>query len=360
MSARPRLGFVGLGWIGGARLDAVARAGVAQVAALADPDRARLATAAHTCAGATTFSDGDALLEAAPALELDGVVLATPNGCHAGQALAALDRGLAVFVQKPLATRAADVERVLAHARSADRALAVDYSYRGLSGARDLRSRIAGGELGEVFLIDGVFHNAYGPDRSWCYDPELGGGGCLLDLGVHLADLALFIAGGGTIRDVGGWIRSLADHPAIDGFASVAFHVEGGPRVRFDTSWHAHTGRDCEFRLTVSGTNGAAEIRNVDGSFYDFELCMRDGRRETIVAREGRAWMDRVVVEWAARLAQGARYDSAVETSLDVARVVDTVYGRSPEPSDGAETRPRVAARSSSPLVQAPSRGSHR
>jgi predicted dehydrogenase len=48
------------------------------------------------------------------------------------------------------------------------------------------------GELGRVFAVDLVFHNAYGPDKPWFYDPELAGGGCVMDLGVHLVDLALW------------------------------------------------------------------------------------------------------------------------------------------------------------------------
>jgi predicted dehydrogenase len=43
-----------------------------------------------------------------------------------------------------------------------------------------------------VFAVDLVFHNAYGPDKPWFYDPELSGGGCVMDLGVHLVDLALW------------------------------------------------------------------------------------------------------------------------------------------------------------------------
>ena len=51
---------------------------------------------------------------------------------------------------------------------------------------------IRDGALGRVFAIDVVFHNAYGPDKQWFYDPKLSGGGCVIDLGIHLVDLALW------------------------------------------------------------------------------------------------------------------------------------------------------------------------
>ena len=46
--------------------------------------------------------------------------------------------------------------------------------------------------LGRTYAVDLVFHNAYGPDKAWFYDPALSGGGCVMDLGVHLVDLALW------------------------------------------------------------------------------------------------------------------------------------------------------------------------
>jgi predicted dehydrogenase len=47
--------------------------------------------------------------------------------------------------------------------------------------------------VGKPFAADFVFHNAYGPGSGWFYDPKLSGGGCLIDLGVHLVDLALWL-----------------------------------------------------------------------------------------------------------------------------------------------------------------------
>src|SRR6185437_1392053 len=55
-----------------------------------------------------------------------------------------------------------------------------------------VRELMRAGELGHVYMIDLVFHNAYGPDKPWFYDAKLSGGGCVIDLGIHLADLALW------------------------------------------------------------------------------------------------------------------------------------------------------------------------
>src|SRR5206468_12525063 len=133
---------------------------------------------------------------------VDGVVIATPTALHADQAVAALERGVAVFCQKPLALDTAGARRVVDAARAADALLAVDLSYRFTAAARKLREVIEAGVLGEIFAADLVFHNAYGPDKPWFSDPALSGGGCAIDLGIHLVDLALWNFGFAPVRSV--------------------------------------------------------------------------------------------------------------------------------------------------------------
>ena len=71
-------------------------------------------------------------------------------------------------------------------ARQSNRLLAVDLSYRFTEAMRQVRNSVQSGALGRIFAVDLVFHNAYGPDKAWFRDPILSGGGCVMDLGVHL------------------------------------------------------------------------------------------------------------------------------------------------------------------------------
>lgn len=98
----------------------------------------------------------------------------------------ALAAGLAVFCQKPLGRTAAQTRRVMAAARTMNRLLGVDLSYRFVRGMQTIQA----GEIGEVYAVQLVFHNADGPDKAWFYDPVQSGGGCVIDLGLHLVDLA--------------------------------------------------------------------------------------------------------------------------------------------------------------------------
>src|SRR5215213_9162926 len=184
---RPRLGFVGLGWIGRNRLQSVAEAGIAEIAAIYDVQASAVAEAQKLSPGAVYFSAFNELLNE----DLDGVVIATPNCFHAEQSIAALKRGIAVFCQKPLGRNAIETRKIVDAAREADRLLGVDLSYRAIPAMQSVSELVESGELGHVFAVDAKFHNGYGPDKAWFRDFALSGGGCVLDLGSHLLDLAL-------------------------------------------------------------------------------------------------------------------------------------------------------------------------
>jgi predicted dehydrogenase len=316
------------------RLQALAAAGAAEVAALCEAAPARLAEIGDAHPQASRRAEFDDLMDKAAELELDGIVIATPNSLHAPQTVAALERGLAVFCQKPLALDAGEARRMVAAARTADRLLGVDYSYRFTDGARELRRLVASGELGRVFSLELVFHNAYGPDKPWCFDPRLAGGGALMDLGVHLIDLALWLLDDPPVRGTRGAVFRQGERLAgggVDDFAGAMIDFGGdlgGAVASLAVSWNAHAGRDCVIRAAAFGTGGGAEFHNVDGSFYDFELARFDGRAGEVVVRESRDWLGRAILDWARRLAESNRFDSEIERSVRVSEVVDAVYGR--------------------------------
>src|SRR3954469_20992660 len=84
---RPRLGFLGVGWIGRHRMEAIAKSGTAEIVAIAEPQSPLAAQAKVVAPGATLSSSFEELLES----RLDGLVIATPSALHAEQAAAALE-----------------------------------------------------------------------------------------------------------------------------------------------------------------------------------------------------------------------------------------------------------------------------
>jgi predicted dehydrogenase len=325
---RPRVGFLGVGWIGRHRMEAMLATGLVEAVAFADPaeDMAEEVRRLVPDIGRAPHLEG--LLDH----ELDAIVIATPSAAHARETLSALEAGLSVFCQKPLGRTEAEVTAVVEAARAADRLLAVDLSYRHAEGVRRIRDLARSGALGRIYAADLVFHNAYGPDKPWFYDPRLSGGGCMIDLGVHLVDLALSIFDE-PVAEVaprlfrkGSPVEPGAE--AAEDFAVATVTFRSGAVTRLACSWGLPAGRDAIISASFYGTDGGAEIRNVDGSFYDFVAERFDGVTRQSLAQPPDPWNLRAAQDFARRLAEGARFDPRIAEQVEVARIIDRVYGR--------------------------------
>lgn len=325
-----RLGFAGVGWIGRHRLNAVAASGLADVVAIADLELGAAAEVAAGHPGAVAVGSFEELLDC----PLDGLVIATPSALHAAQAIAALERGIPVFCQKPLGRNAAETEAVILAATQADVLLGVDLSYRSTEGMRKIRELVCRGELGEINAVQAVFHNAYGPDKPWFYSKRLAGGGCLLDLGIHLLDLALWCLDFPTVRTAHGWSHESRRGEAgdrVDDHACGLVVLDQGTCVQLACSWGSHAGRDAEIRLEFFGSAGGACFHNIGGSFYEFaaERFYPDRSREVLAAAPD-IWGGREILKWLGRLNVSPGFDPEIAHLSEVARTLDRLQKRKP------------------------------
>jgi predicted dehydrogenase len=323
------LGFLGTGWIGRNRMEAMLATGEAKATAICDPDPDMAVGAQALAPDAQLVGSLDELLGCEP----DGIVIATPSALHAEQCMRALESGTAVFCQKPLGRNAAEVEAVLDAARRADRLLGVDLSYRHTAAMRAIRERIRAGELGEVFAADLTFHNAYGPQSGWFWDARLSGGGCLIDLGVHLVDLALWlfdfpdVLGAQAVLLRGG--RPVCEGEVED-YATGDITLANGVHARIACSWNLSAGQDAVILAGFYGTAGGAEMHNDNGSFFDFSAELFKGRDRRTIASPRDEWGGRAAAEWVRKLAAGERFDGSTEGLLETAQALDRLYGSAP------------------------------
>lgn len=332
---RPRLGFLGVGWIGRNRLQAIAETGACDIAAIVEPNAEMAEKAQELALGAALIGSLGELLES----EITGIAIATPSALHSEQAIAALERGISVFCQKPLGRNAAETRRVVEAARENDCLLAVDFSYRFIDGMQRVREMIQAGDLGTIFAADLIFHNAYGPDKEWFFDRKLSGGGCVTDLGVHLVDLALWTLDFPAAADISGrlyangkLLRNLNE--TVEDYATARIDFENGATANLACSWNLHAGREAEISATFYGTNGGATLRNLDSSFFDFTAERFSGvnrSKLTEAADDDQKWTwgGRAIVDWAGRLAAGEKFNNECEKLIDVAAILETIYRES-------------------------------
>ena len=246
------LGFAGLGWLGESLLKDLPRFPSLRVAAVQDV-RADLV---QRCASPWRGTDYSEML-AAPGV--DAVVICTPNALHVPQAQLALQAGKHVLVQKPLALSGADAQATVDLAARTDRLLFVDYTYRFLETVGVLRDSLPT----TPHHVRAKFHNIYGPgqEKTWFFDPKLSGGGALVDLGVHLLDLAVWLLEPSAISLEHVDLRG---GPPVETSALLRLGLDNVP-FDLEVSWNAR----------LPATEIAFEVddlcwENVDGSFFHF------------------------------------------------------------------------------------------
>jgi predicted dehydrogenase len=323
----PKLGFLGAGWIGRHRLECIAKSAAGEITAICDSSAACVEKVVEAFPNIEVAECFDELLQA----DLDGIVIATPSALHAEQSIQALQKGFAVFCQKPLGRNVVEVASIICAAQAVNRLLGIDLSYRFTEGMRQVQHAIAAGIIGEVYACDLTFHNAYGPDKAWFYDPKLSGGGCVMDLGVHLVDLALWTLDFPSIHRVTGKLFASGrpiEQPStqVEDYGMATIELSSGAVIRLACSWKLPIGRDADISATFYGSRGGLAFHNVNGSFYDFVAERFSGTSRTILSSPPDNWGGRATVAWATQLRQNPGFDPEVLHAIKVAAVLDAIY----------------------------------
>jgi predicted dehydrogenase len=187
----PGVAIAGCGLIGCKRASALAPA---RLVACVDTVAARAQGLAGNIPGASAVKDfREALRDAA----IDIVIVATTNDCLVETSIAALEAGKHVLVEKPAARTTSELQKLIDAARRANRLVRVGFNHRYHPALRKARELFEAGALGDMMFVRGRYGHGGRPgyDREWRADPELSGGGELLDQGIHLIDLARWFLG---------------------------------------------------------------------------------------------------------------------------------------------------------------------
>ena len=326
-TATLRLGFVGTGWIGCSRMRALKECGIVDTAIITDISDERIRDAASIYQDYVVCRTLDEVIS----MEPDGIVIATPNAFHVQQACKALEAGIPVFCQKPLGRNSKETREVISLASKKNCLLDIDMSYRYLEAARHFQNILQRGEIGEIYAVDAVFHNAYGPDKLWFYDPDLSGGGCLIDLGVHLIDLILWLLGFPDVYEIWGKLfcggeKFKKRNGKVEDYAVVRMELETGCNVNIACSWNLNAGTDAIIRLNMYGKSGGLSIYNLNGSFYNFraEKFMNTSRQ--VLCSPPDDWGGRAITKWAQKLSANCEFEKSVSQIENTALIIDTIY----------------------------------
>ncbi|WP_122091322.1 Gfo/Idh/MocA family protein [Halalkalicoccus subterraneus] len=314
-----RVGIVGLGTIGRIHAERIDTLGGELAGADLDP-AAR--TDFEIEFDAPTYPDHDALLESG----VDAVIVGVPNGVHETVAVDALEAGVDVLLEKPLAHTVESAERIAAAARDAEGFCTVGFTMRHSAQTERVRALREVGAFGSISHIEVTYLRRGGVPGSgdgWFTDPDLAGGGVLMDLGVHVIDLALHVLGHPDIVEVSGTTRSEYGEYAVDDSATGLLRTADGRTIAIDTAWHGTC--EPERACVVRGTDAGAAFE-IGGS--ELSLVSADAAEPVEVVSVDETDMhlaeDRTFLEAVA----GERDppNGIVEEALSVQRVIETLY----------------------------------
>src|SRR5688572_23122484 len=248
-----RIAVIGIGVIGRLRAETVASNAAIELCGVADVNWVSAAEAA-TAFRTKPFADYRVMIDE---LRPEAVIISSPAMLHEVMCLFALDRGCHVLVEKPLSNSLDSCRRILASAEEAGLALAVGFNHRFYPAIQYLKRVLADGAIGTIdhLRIYGGHDGLHNFRADWMYKSELSGGGCMMDIGIHMTDLPRFVAG--EIESVYGFPSgSIWKVPGSEDNAVAIMHTKAGVPITYQATWTEWRG--FHWHVDVYGSLGMA------------------------------------------------------------------------------------------------------
>ncbi|CAM3928886.1 Gfo/Idh/MocA family protein [Alkalicoccus chagannorensis] len=206
---------------------------------------------------------------------VDAVIISTPNKFHSQITIAALEAGVHVLCEKPMAMSAGEAQAMTAAADKTGKTLMIGYHYRSMREAQAAKTLIDAGEIGTPMVARvQALRRRKVPGWGVFTNKELQGGGSLIDFGCHFLDLALWLLGSPEpVEVVGQTYDRLSRMPGqinqwgdvdqesfeVDDHVTAYVRFDNGATLLFETSWAANVKEDKEY-CSISGSTGGVDL----------------------------------------------------------------------------------------------------
>ena len=330
-----RVGVIGLG-IGRMHIEGWRQHPGVEVVAIADADAQRLAQVGEAFDISRRYTDAQAMLDAGG---LDVVSVCTPNKFHKNLTLAAFAAGCHVLCEKPMAMSAAEGREMLAAAKTANKRLMINFSYRFSAASRGLKAQVDAGLFGNFYFGRSVWHRRRGMPGfgGWFGTKALAGGGPLIDLGVHRLDLALWLMGypkptwvlGSSYDPIA---REIADkagkHYDVEDLACGLIKFENGATLVLEASWAANIQEAELMETRLLGTKAGLLQRNLNEG-YTFEAHVYtevNGAPVDMHLKTPAATAKSAMFDYAEAILTQQPHPAPGEEGLIVMEILDAIY----------------------------------
>ncbi|MBD2867932.1 Gfo/Idh/MocA family protein [Paenibacillus arenilitoris] len=278
-----RLGVIGAGAIGNVHLKTFHQIEGIEVAAVADVYVPLAEQRAEEHGIRTVHASPQALLEDR---SIDAVVVGVPNRFHAELAIEALRQGKHVLLEKPMAIDSAAAKSIAEEAERSGKVLMMSHQMRWSGLSRAIKQRIDNGEVGRIYNAKAGWFRKKGIPGwgSWFTRKDQSGGGPLIDIGVHMLDLSLYLMGnpkpvsvfgstyaefGPNRQGIGTWGTPNWDgYYDVEDLASALIKLDNGATLSLEVSWAAHSALLSEDPfIHLMGTQGGVAMVGGSGKY---------------------------------------------------------------------------------------------
>jgi predicted dehydrogenase len=273
------IGLIGIGSIAeSSHIVHLKATGNVTLAAVADVDIDRARVISQRYDIPHCFQSAEEMLENST---LDAVMICTPNQTHIPIAVKAAKKGIHVFMEKPIGTDLKEVEDYLQLAKEKNVFTMVGMPHRFRRDAQILKGYVSKGTFGDVYYVKAKLFRRRGTPKGWFTNKSLAGGGALMDIGVHVLDLAWWLIGKPEARSITGkTITGLGNYETnyvsswessnkqlnsgrifdVDDFGAAWIHFRNGAVLSLETAWAVNGEQDEGIHIEILGHKGGAVL----------------------------------------------------------------------------------------------------
>jgi len=250
-----RIAFAGTGYIAKVHARAAGRVEEVELAAVANHRSESMAAFAGEFGIGRQYVTVEEMLADGG---VDALVVSTPNYLHAPQTIAALEAGVHVMVEKPMAMNAAEAREMVAAGRQSGALLMVAHCWRFDQEARWVRDQVAAGRIGKVIRTKGCgVHVNWGPG-GWFTQKREAGGGAVADMGIHAIDTVRFLMGDPQPVSVYARIGTYYRELDVDDTGVIVVNWDNGAVSIIEAGWWQPYADGPTGSTQLYGTNGTA------------------------------------------------------------------------------------------------------
>lgn len=317
-----KIGIVGAGAIAQlAHLPALSKLRNAEVVGLCDNDSAKARALADRIGIPYVFTDLEDMLE----LDMDAVIMTTPNHLHEPHVLSALRAGVHVLCERPLSLNSGGIERILQAAERSDKKVVVGTNHRFRSDVQQLSRFLQGGELGRLQGVRAGQYHLTAQREGWRQRKAEAGGGAFFEHGYPLLDLALWLSNFPPPLRVTAHMEGPNTPGSVENSMTAYLECEGGISFVLDVNW-CYVGEEERWWFEIISSRGSARlaplrvVKELNGKPTNVSPTGA-AARESVFLQSYRAELAHFI----ALVREEIPYDPPAD-QIEVMRIVEAVY----------------------------------